>query len=247
MEHDFSTVPEDFVTDGVPDFAKYRSAYDTALGASGGNIDAASLPEQFVTDGKPDLGAYKMAFDDASAFKARADERMAALPKDADGYTFTVPEEFNLPEGFTPPEGFKLELKDDDPRIPALKALALEHGLDQSVLDGFAKLWAEHQVAEVHEAAKAGAEETKKLGPNAEARKSALERVVGARVPKDQAAALIGDVTSADSLRALETLVASNRGKAPDAPGGRQSFGEMTLNERAAVAAEELSSRKKSA
>ncbi len=244
MEHDFSTVPDDFVTDGTPDFAAYRTAYDAAVAD---RFDASSLPEQFVTDGKADLGAYKVAFDDASAFKARADERAAALPKGADGYTFTVPEEFNLPEGFTPPEGFKLEIKGDDARIPALKALALEHGLDQSVLDGFAKLWAEHQVADLHEAAKAGAEETKKLGPNVEARKSALEFVVGARVPKEQADALIGDVTSADSLRALETLVASNRGKAPDAPGGRQSMGEMTLNERAAVAAEVLRLRSKSA
>ena len=248
MEHDFSTVPDDFVTDGKPDFAAYRSAYDAALGApGGGGLDAASFPEQFVTDGKPDLPAYKVAFEDASALKARHDERLAALPKDADGYTFKVPEEFNLPEGFSPPDGFKLEIKEDDPRVPALKALALEHHLDQSVVDGFAKLWAEHEVVQIHEAAKVAGEEDKKLGPNVEARKASLQRVVGSRVSKEQADALIGDLTSADALRALETLVSSSRGAAPFNPGGQANMGDTTLNERAVLAADELRARRKSA
>ena len=214
---------------------------------SGGEIDLASLPEQFVADGKPDLAAYKIAFEDASAAKARVDERQAALPKDADGYTFTVPEEFSLPEGFAPPEGFKLEIDKDDPRIPALKALALEHGLPQGVLDGFAKLWAEHEVTVIHEASKAAGEEIKKLGPNAEARLASLERVVGARVPKEQAAAFIGDITSADSLRAAETLVASNRGKAPDGPGGSPAMGDMSIDERLTLSSQQRAEKRKRA
>ena len=201
-EHDFSTVPESFVTDGVPDFSAYRVAYDAALTGKGGTeeIDTSSIPEQFVNEGKADLPAYKIAFEDASAFKSRADERSAGLPKDADGYTFAVPEKFELPEGFTPPEDFKLEIKEDDLRIPAIKALAHEHKLEQPVLDAIAGIWAAHEVRTIHAAAQTGAEEMKKLGPNAEARMSALARVVGSRVPKEQAEAFIADITTADGL-----------------------------------------------
>ena len=244
-EHDFSTVPEGFVTDGVPDFAAWRTAYDDALG---GGIDATSVPEQFVADGKPDLAAYKIAFEDASAFKSRDDERTAGLPKDADGYTFTVPEEFEMPEGFEPPEGFKLELKEDDLRIPAIKALAHEHKLDQGALDAFAGIWAAHEVRKIHEAAKAGADEIKKLGPNAESRMAALSRVVASRVPKDQAEAFIADLTSADSLRAAEALVASNRGAAsgPNV-GGQSDMGDMSIDQRLALAHQQRAEKRKRA
>lgn len=247
-EHDFSTVPEGFVTDGVPDFPAYRIAYDAALEAKPGEFDATSVPEQFVANGKPDLAAYRIAFDDASALKARDDERLGGLPKDAAGYTFTVPEKIEMPEGFEPPEGFKLEIKEDDPRIPALKALAHEHKLDQATLDAFAGIWAAHEVRKIHDAAKAGADEIKKLGPNAESRMAALSRVVSSRVPKDQAEAFIADLTSADSLRAAEALVASTRGKAPGtAPGGQPDMGDMSIDQRLALASQQRADRRKRA
>lgn len=204
--------------------------------------DLSFIPEQFRTqDGKPDVNAFKVHYDDLAAQKAQADERKAAIPEKPDGYEFNVPalDDLELPEGFNK-ENFSLDVIKDDPDIPRLKATAHERGWTQEDVNAVAKLVAQREVRQMHDSAQTATEEMKKLGDNAQNRIDTLSRTVRGRLPEAQADALLNDLTSADAIRAVETVLASANRQANGAqPGGRPNMGEMSIDERLRLAAEQ--------
>lgn len=161
----------------------------------------------------------------------------------ADAVEFNVPDlkTLDLPEGFDA-EKFQLQLSEDDPRIGQLKQTASDHGLSQEAMDGLAKLWAEHEVRELHSAGQAAAEEMKQLGPNAQSRIDSLARAVRGRFPEAEAEALLNDLTSAASVKAVERLLGGGAHGAQ--PGGRPNMGEMSIDERLRLASEQRAGKR---
>ncbi len=153
-------------------------------------------------------------FTELSGFKKAHDDAKAALPKDVSGYKveFKAPKDFKLPEGV--PE---IKVDPKDPRIPVLLDFAHRRGLGQDAVDELvsATMIAEHAAyVDWDKAEKARvAEEHKKLGENADARKAAIETYLTAW-NKDHAAALLANATDAASIVALEALI-SDRTKIP--------------------------------
>lgn len=201
------------------------------------DLDFSAVPEQFHTaEGGVDLKAMRESFDRLKG---------AIPPESPDGYELRAPNvaDLDLPEGFDG-ESFELQVDENDPALAALRKTAHHHGLGQAAVDDLLRLWGEHQIRTIGKDAEAALAEMKALGPNAQSRIDSLTRVVRARLPREDAEALLGDIRSADALRAVESLL-SGSGRQPngDSPGGKPHLGELSIDERLALASAERRNR----
>lgn len=227
-----------------------RLSLSAASGDEGDDFDLqAFLPEEFHgDDGKYDTQGFLDRFNDLTTFKSQADEAKAALPEGPDGYEFALPEDFALPEGFdadafkhTDDDGNEVEFDPasmvdaEDPDIPVLQGLM--HSLAQgevTPMDATKKLagmLATRTLRDMQEAMTEAAEQKQALGPEGKARIATMKRTLAAKLPEAQAVAVLDSVTSADTLRGLESLIKQAGTKVPPAPGGK-SHGEMSIDER---------------
>lgn len=250
---DFSTVPEQFITEGKPDLAAYRTAFDEAVAAreAATGFDPEQIPEQFAIDGKKDLASFRLAFDELASFKAREDERLAALPKKPEDVAFTVPEDLSpyLPEGFEMPKGedgnpIPLEIDDSNPLVAEFRKVAVEEGISAKGIERLRDIVVRDNISRIAEAGKVHQEQMKLLGPNAQARVATVTRALQARLPEAQAKAIAADITTADTLRALETILTPKGSSPVSAPGGKPDLASMTPKERLAYHFEQKAARR---
>lgn len=146
-----------------------------------------------------------------TSFEAEQNIKRASLPENPDAY------KLELPNGFQLPDGVKWEFDDKDPRIPEVRKLAHELGLDQG---GFARLigihvqhelQAERMVNDAREA------EIKKLGANGSQRVTALGTWLTAQLGEKQGKALLDRMVFSEDIEAMENIVKkfSSQGAAP--------------------------------
>ncbi len=208
-------------------------------------IDYSWAPESFVKEGKLDTGAFREEFDSLASFKAQADELEAAKPKDASELQMRIPEGLDLPEGVTLPEGQELTLDAEDPDLPAMQAVAFELGLDQAGLDKIMGVYAIREVRNMQRMVGVAGDEKKALGPNGQSRLDTVERQVKAMLPEAQAKDLLDSISSADGLRAIETLL-SNSSKSPrTTAGGQPNWRDMPVKERLEYGMKQREQRRK--
>lgn len=205
----------------------------------------AVLPETYkAEDGSWKTDDFKADYDGLVSFKAQAEEARAAIPEKPEDYAWVLPEDHQMPEGFDPSnhmrkdeQGNDIEFKasdmlnSDDPDLPLLQAALHEAGAPPALMGKIASILVNREVRETTAMVSRAAEEMKLLGPQGEARKSTVEREVKARMPAEQASAVLDAVTSADALRGLEALLKAS--KAPPSPaGGGKDFSSMSVDER---------------
>jgi hypothetical protein len=158
------------------------------------------VPEQFWDATANTVKAKEFSDHLGNLTKIQTDNeaRLKAVPAKPDAY------ELKLPEAFKPE--IPVAFNKDDPRIPAVRALAHELGLGQ---DGFSKLLqleAGRVVAE-HKAANAAREaEMGKLGANGTARVTAVKTALAGVIGEQSTARLLNLIESADDFGILEKL-----------------------------------------
>lgn len=199
------------------------------------------VPEGFKgEDGVYDTEGFRASYDELSSFKAQADEVKASLPESPEGYVFAAPEGHEFPEGFdaelfktVDDEGNDVEfdvnslIDADDPDVAALQSVMHEAGVPQEIVGKLASIQINRELRGMMKAQETAKAEKEALGPQSKERLNTLSRTVSARVPKEQAKALMDSLTSANSVRALEALLKANKSPITPAP-GKKDFGEMS-------------------
>lgn len=184
--------------------------------------DLSFIPTDFHTDGKPDTSKFAASYQELvarDAQRAEADAAAAALVPEGD-YTFALPEDLKF-DGLDLPEGFSVELLTEDesmkPLFADLGGILKELRAPQDAAGKLMGLFARHQATQYAQALAAQSADLAKLGTQAQvsARISTIERVLDARLPADEAAALKGMTNSAKSLQALERLLGPSRSTNP--------------------------------
>lgn len=203
------------------------------------------VPETFKKDdGSYDVEGFTAHLDGLTAFKAQADEAASALPESADGYAFALSEGFKLPEGFKAdlftekdeagndvPFDVNSLIASDDPDIPALQAIMHEAGVQPGVMNKIADVFVSRELRAMMGMMEKAEEHKAALGPNAQARIDTVTRTANAKLPAEQAKALLDSITSADTLRALETLLKPSQTPVSPVTGGKP-LSEMSVDER---------------
>lgn len=206
------------------------------------------VPEQFKgEDGNYDTDAFRASFDDLAAFRSQEDERVASLPKEAGEYGFSIPEGHQWPEGFDPKqlmakdaEGNDVDFDPmslfdgDDPDIPALQAILLNHKAAPGMMGEIASVVANREIRAMQKGMAEAEAQKKALGPQADARIATVTRELKSRLPEPQVAAILDSVTSADALRGLEQLMKNSKPPVNPAPQG-QDISSMSITERIAL------------
>lgn len=163
---------------------------------------------------KPEFGAH---YAEVTAFHKTETEKAAALaarkPED-------IKFEVKLPETVKVPDGMDLKINENDPRVPVLRSLAVQHGLSQDVVNSLVALDAEQQIA-MHTAEQARiAAADAKLGANAKDRKAAVGNWLKGLKDRNE---LSGEeyeavkiyATDAETVTALEKIIAKAAGAVP--------------------------------
>lgn len=169
---------------------------------------------------KPEFG---QVFNELSTFHKTETERQAALKaRKPDDIKF----EIKLPETVKVPEGMKVEIDPKDPRIPMIRQLALDHGLDQGVIDKLIALDAQMKIEGHTAETQRIAAEDLKLGANVKERKDAVSNwAKGLRDRNELSADEYEEIrltaTTAAGVTALEKLIAKSSGAVPG-QGGHQ-------------------------
>lgn len=210
--------------------------------------DLSFIPESFKgEDGGYKVDDFKTHYDDLATFKAQADEARASLPETADGYAWSIPEDFAFLEGFNPAD-HKMPVLDEqgapvlgedgkpttrdmsasdmidpkDPDLALLQGALHKHGANPALMGDLASIMANRELRGLMDAGKTAAAEKKALGPDAQSRMDVVQRSLSARLPAAQAAAVFQDITSADALRGIEAIIKAGGIKPSAAPGGNK-------------------------
>jgi len=198
-------------------------------------IDLASfVPESFKgEDGSYDTTKFRAQFDELLSFKSQADERVAALPKEASAYVWALPEGHAFPEGFDV-EAMKTKdeqgnevafdaakmLDQTDPDVAEIQGILLKAGVDPALMGQLASVWVNRDLRGVMDAQKTVANEMAALGNEAQAKSriDTVNRALSARMPKAQSDAVLNSLTSADAVRGIEALLKSTTATTATAP-----------------------------
>jgi hypothetical protein len=175
--------------------------------------------------------------------KAEFDNARSVVPETPDKY------EFKLPEGFTPPEG--LQLDPNDARLPEVRKLAHEAGLNQKQFEALIRMDAQIKAQEMQAFQATLKAEQQKLGPDGgKARVEAVTRGLTAQVGEAGAKHLVPMMVSAAQVQAFEQLLSKigNQGTATAgyAPGqgtpqkgiSEEEWGKLSPTEKFAYARE---------
>jgi hypothetical protein len=200
---------------------------------AGEGPDLSFIPDTFKgDDGSIKVDDYTAHYNDLVTFKSQADEAAASAPKDASEYAWAVGEDFQWAEGFDPaafpqpvlddkgqpvigddgkPATRPMDVSDllaqDDPDLPLLQEAMFKAGAKPELMGEIAKILVNREIGKMSKAGEEAANQMKALGPEGKARLDTLTRSVKARLPEAQAKALMDDITSADTLRALEAIL----------------------------------------
>jgi hypothetical protein len=167
---------------------------------------------------KEDFGQH---YQELTKAQQAAAERQAALaarkPEDIKLDPEALPSDLKMA---AEKAGLKIKIDENDPRIPFVRQIAVEHGLDQDVVNKLvamdAKLKLDARTSEMERIAA----EDKKLGPNVDARKKSVATWLdGLKTKGDLTAEEHEEVrwiaTSAAGVTALEKIMAKATGTVP--------------------------------
>jgi hypothetical protein len=178
-------------------------------------------------------GAIKPEFGEHYAEAARGYEDFQRLSaRRPDDIQITVPKDLKAPAGFA------LRINEKDPRIPALRELALKNRMSQQEVDQLIALDARQKIEEHAADVAKTAEDEKKLGANAGARKSAVTAWLGALADRGdldpaEYEELRMTAMTAGGVTALEKIIARVNGTVPgNSPGAPPPAPPKTLAER---------------
>ncbi len=217
---------------------------DQDKGAGAEAPDLSFIPETFKgEDGAYKLDEFSTHFSELSQFKTAADERAAALPTEASAYALGVSEDHQFVEGFNPadhqvpvlneqgepvmnadgtPQTRDMTAADmintDDPDLPALQEAMLKHQADPALMQEISSILVNRELRGIIEAGKAAEAETKLLGPEGPKRLGEIKQTVEGILPEAQAKAILDGITSADGLKAMESLI--QKAKIPPSTSG---------------------------
>lgn len=171
--------------------------------------------------------------DDFNALIARDAEhsaRIAQVPESADKYEFKLPHDFKFPDGIEVKDG-EIPINADDPRVAAARDFALANQFSQAQFEGLVAMGVNLDLAEQAALKGALAKEAEKLGARGNDRIAAVKAWVGAKLPGDQAEALLGALYNAKQIEAVETLMRLNRGAVPGNPGAARDSAKPELSD----------------
>lgn len=190
------------------------------------------VPESFKgEDGAYDTAKFRTSYDELAAFKGQEDDRKATLPKEPGEYAFALPEDHAWPEGFDPTkfvtkdeQGNEVQfdvsklIDTEDPDIPLLQSVLHEIGAPKEAMGKIASIVANREMRAMLQAMEVAEGEKKALGPQADARIKTVDHALKAKMPAEQAKALLDGITTADALRGFEALLKGTASPTPPAP-----------------------------
>lgn len=140
--------------------------------------------------------------------------RRAGIPEGPDGYKLELPAEFKLPDGLT----FKPA---DTPLGQSVRSIAHEFGLPQAGLSKLLAAYVDAQAKEHQQVAADIAAEQAKLGPNRDARFSAMDGWLKANLPDHHGVLAQRLPVDAGLFQAVEALIAR---ASPTIPAGNPAL-----------------------
>ena len=157
------------------------------------------LPVQYW-DQTTGLKTDELVADYLSLAQAR-DAAAQGVPDDPSGYTLALPEDLEIPAG--------LEIKFDENSefVQSARAAATELGLNTTAWTKLLALDAQRQIAEYRAVLDEDKAEKEKLGPQGEARITAVESFLKANLDQEKYSALRPVIFNAMALEAMEDLI----------------------------------------
>src|SRR5262249_50451851 len=148
---------------------------------------------------------------DVFARDSAARAAKASLPATPDAYEISLPADFQLPPG-SGIEAGQLGINENDPRIPAVRAFAHQHGLRQAAVADLVAFDAQQQISAYNAETARLAAENQKLGANAEGRVKAVATWAEGmqergEISRDELAAVMDIATTAAGVTFLERLI----------------------------------------
>lgn len=204
------------------------------------------LPENYW-DGDKGSAKLDALFNDLTASKtelARFESISAQAPAKAEDYQIALPEKLELPDGV------QIELDPQNEQYKDLlnefRAFAHENKLSQAQFSGQLGLFARYLANNAAKAQAYQADQMKAIGENASSRITAVEKYVSAALPKGQAEAVLGTLTSKAALEGFEALIrkasparAGTDGDVTNGAGGDKYEGLFGARRRAAQLADQ--------
>lgn len=123
-----------------------------------------------------------------------------------------------------------IEIDSEDPLLVRAMEFAKETNMSQEGFNQMVNLHVENQLAEQQALSEVKASEFKGLGNNAQSRIDSVNSFIGANFDGEMVAAIQGMATSAESISAIEALIARSR-STPVAPEGGESTPSVTADE----------------
>lgn len=174
--------------------------------------DYSWMPEEYRSGEAPDFDGFKGHYQELLAEQARRAEE-STVPEN---YDFALPEGFDY--GVELPEGVQIALDTDNPLFNEFGGFLKERGISQEVATGLTGLLARYQAQQYAAQHQAATKEFETLGATEaarDARVGSVQRALETRLPQDQAAAIMGAVTSAAGVKALEAILKPRGGMTP--------------------------------
>lgn len=163
--------------------------------------DYSFLPPEFVVDGKPDAEGF------TKHLAALTEKSKPRAPEDG-AYDLSLPADLKFDaEGFEP----KLDLDNPEfaPVVSGLKDFLKSIDAPKEAGPAALGLLAQYQAAQYQAAVKALEAEMTALGPQAQTRIETVSRSLETLLPKDEADAMRGTLTSAKGIAAMERLLSA--------------------------------------
>jgi TorA maturation chaperone TorD len=204
-------------TDTASDAASEEALADAARAADTDQAQApvapdySFLPEEVRGEDGLNAEAFREHYEALAAENAQFKDSLANVPEDGK-YEFAVPEDIDFGE-LDLPEGFAFDLQPDDeqfaPLFGELSDLMKQHNMpaeaSKQMMGMLAKMEA-IKASSYHTTAKAEYERLGASESQRNARISQARRAIEAKLPAEQAKALMAAATTYDGVRALETL-----------------------------------------
>lgn len=164
------------------------------------------LPEKFF-DAKDGIKGkdLRAEFDRLTAIEAEQQTRRLTLPDAPEKYQLLLPEGFEIKDTDGKPVQFKFD--EADPRLPEIRKLAHEAGLDQPTFSRLLSIHAQYEHGEQGRIDDARKAEIDKLGANGPARVDAVGTWLKARIGEKPGDAILNRLVLASDIEAVEDLM----------------------------------------
>lgn len=163
------------------------------------DVDYSFVLDKYRTDGRTDQDA---ALEQAKAYK-ELQSKFGAFTGAPEEY------EIQLSEGLS--EKFNLEEYSEDPILNDAKEIAKELNMSSEGFNRFVELYFRGEMAGLEAADKVREEEMKALGNGAQRRLDNIESWAKMNLDSDNAQGLLDSLTTAQSVQAVEALIAKTR------------------------------------